>query len=179
MKDQPVASAELRLWEMDPITTLATIVGPETRAWQIDLTAARDRARLAPDAVVAHWLIEAPWAHPVWHSYSIVCVHLRPQPDQPLKIYMDGATHEMLVLALSPKGARQRLLEYAAFGCHGAPQYLTPINFAAQFIEITDELASDRVTQAVELVCTGALSPDQDHVSQWVRLFGANMIRRV
>lgn len=167
---------------MDKITDQAAIVGRGARAWLIDLDAARKRRGAPPntDATIVHWVIEAPWAHPLWHSYSIVCIHLRPLASHPeIKFYLDGATHEMWVLALHPRsGSRQKLLEYATFGVEGSTPSLTPANFAAQFIEISDELAIDRVARAVEMVCDGELSPDTDYFRSWAELFGSNMIRR-
>lgn len=167
---------------MDRITDQPAIVGRGARAWLIDLDAARKRRGAPPntDATIVHWLVEAPWAHPIWHSYSIVCIHLRPIANNPdLKFYLDGATHEIWVLALDPlSGKRQRLLDYATWSVEGSPPSLSPPNFASQFIEISDELAIDRVARAVEMVCDGELSPDTDYIHNWAALFGSNMIRR-
>ena len=55
---------------------------PNGKAWRFDLDAIRMRMKADPasDAAVDAWLIEAPWAHPVWHSYLVMLIHLRPIP---------------------------------------------------------------------------------------------------
>ncbi len=167
---------------MDKITDKPAIVGRGARAWLIDLEAARKRRGVPPnsDATIVHWVLEAPWAHPLWHSYSVVCIHLRPLAHHhEIKFYLDGATHEIWVISLDPRsGSRQKLLEYATWGVEGSTPSLNPPNFASQFIEISDDLAIERVARAIEQVCDGELSPDTDYIQSWVELFGSNMIRR-
>lgn len=152
------------------------LTGRHGRAWLVD-TRAQVRAQgMNPEhgAEVSAWLVEAPWAHPCWHSYVIVLVHLRPLPGRPLETvyYLDGATHEMWVFAVDPDADRQAMLT-TSFG----KWWLRPKNFAAQMIEITDKLAADRVRDAVRDVIEGTLSPDTDHRRAWVARFGANMMR--
>lgn len=115
------------------------------------------------------------WAHPTWHSYLISLVHLRPEPGLLLpKVYRPHATHELVVQALDPEGDRDKLL---TLGLGSYCRCLTPANFAAQIVEVSDALASDRIRKAVELICEGKLSPDTDFTQQWVALFGDNMMR--
>jgi hypothetical protein len=47
--------------------------------------------------------------------------------------------------------------------------WLQPGNFAAQFIEISDELAGKRVRDGVQEICDGRLSPDTDARQAWTR----------
>ncbi len=54
---------------------------------------------------------------------------------------------------------------------------MSPGNFASQFVEISDELARERVKAAVQKVCDGQLSPDTDFTSQWIKLFGDCMMK--
>jgi hypothetical protein len=160
----------------DEVTDAAAITGPRGRAWAIDLEGAYVAAGRARETGfdVACWIVEAPWAHPVWHSYGINLIHLRQVPEQPpLHFYLAGATHEMFVAALDPGRPRQRMLET------GTLARLLPLNFGAQFIATNDADAMGRVERAVRLICAGRLSPDTDFIQQWIDLFGtSNMIHQ-
>lgn len=82
---------------IDPVSAPPVLTGPHGRVWLIDMVSARLKYGLDPkkDGTVAAWVIEAPWAHPVWHSYTLALVHLRPIEDAPKTItHLDGATHE-------------------------------------------------------------------------------------
>lgn len=159
---------------LDPITTPPAITGKHGRAWAVDLDAARRgmQAIGRTDATVSAWIIEAPWAHPLWHSYRLVLVHLRPMDDgRPTKFYIPGATHEIWLEALDPNHSRQPAID-------GLPAHtLRPMNFGAQFIEPDDAAAALRVAGTVQMVCDGRLSPDTDFIRQWVALYGDNMLR--
>jgi hypothetical protein len=159
----------------DPIMTPPTLVGPHGTAWLVDLATAQAKAGIDPvnDATIAEWLVEAPWAHPVWHSYIFVLLHLRPMPDRrETIIYLNGATHELWVYALDPGQARAPALASGQF------HYLTPMNFGAQFIEITDELARDRVKGSVKAILAGRLSPDTDYRRAWIALYNDKMLKK-
>lgn len=161
--------------KMDEVTTPPTIQGSRARAWLVDLNRSRETWAKAPkpDATLAMWVIEAPWAHPVWHSFLVVLIHMRPMPDQrPTKIYLAGATHEMWLLAMNPDEPRQPAIEGV-----GPPHYLTPPNYASQFISESDDVACERVRRAVAMVTEGNLNPDEDYRWWWARLFGDNMMK--
>lgn len=162
----------------DPITATPVIQGQHGRAWLCDSENGRRKMNLQPgqDAGLVHWVVEAPWAHPAWHSYSIILIHLRPMEGhkQPV-IYLQGATHEILVHVLNPKRDRNKLL---ADGMIHGDTILTPTNFAGQIIEIEDRYALDRVSKAIKMICDGTLSPDTDHIDAWGILFGRHMMKR-
>lgn len=158
----------------DPIDAPPGISGPHGRAWHCDLDANRRHLNVSPenDASLVHWVIEAPWAHPAWHSYSLVLVHLRPLPNGfENLIYLPDATHEMWLHALDPSKDRRQLI-----AGHHAGHWMRPMNFAAQFIEGRDEEALVRIQNAVSDICTGRLSPDTDFRREWCARFGNNMI---
>lgn len=159
-----------------PVKAAPTLNMPYGKAWRIDLPAVRARfGGEITDAGIDAWLVEAAWAHPAWHSYLVTLIHLRPMPGfkDPV-LYHPNATHELLVQALDPDGDRDRLLEEST-GWHC--KTLEPANFAAQLVEISDDLARERVRKAVEMICAGDLSPDTDYRAQWVALFGDNMMK--
>lgn len=157
----------------DPMTAPVTIDGI-ARAWRMDLDAIRKFRHISADndGTLDMWLIEAPWANLAWHSYVIILIHLRPLPDnRSTKFYLDGASHEIWVYALNPDADRNEMLRT------GQIRFLTPINFASQFIESDDDAARQRVEKAVRMICEGKLSPDTDYIRHWMYLFGDNMIK--
>ena len=103
------------------------------RAWRVDLTAARKKVPLGapPDAMVAHWVVEAPWSSEVVHSYSLVLTHLRFDMFHASVVrYLEGATHEVALIAIHPQADREAMLS--------APMdmgsWLRPAVFAAQVV---------------------------------------------
>lgn len=149
-----------------------TLTGPHGRAW---LYSPENVAAIAQGRVhsgVAGWLVEAAWAHPVWHSYHLCVFHLRPTPKMtdPI-IYLPGATHEILLAALDPEWMPTGMTD------NPVPHMLVPHNFAAQVIEPSDEAAAARLRRSVEEILTGALSPDTDFFQEWVKRWGDNMVR--
>ena len=156
----------------DQIDELPPVMqGKGGRAWQIDLDALRKRiGEDKPDATIGEWLIECPSAHPLWHSYVIALISMRPVVglDTPI-FFLDGATHEILLVALDPTKPRLPIiLGEVSF----LASSLEPLNFAAQFIEIDDALAIDRIRKTVADICAGGLNPDTDNRSSWEMRFG-------
>ena len=121
-----------------------------------------------------NWVITAPWAHPLWHSYILHLIHLRPMGDgRKTLFYVPGATHEMMLFALDPEYP----LEPIVMG-QARAQWLRPGNFAAQFISPSDEMARRRIRDTVSLICAAGLNPDTDAISQWVALYGDAMVKK-
>jgi len=158
----------------DPISIPPVIVGEGGKAWVCDIATGYKKIKTDNDACLAHWVIEAPWAHPFWHSYSVILIHLRPLKDYPPpEIHFQDATHEIWVSAIDPDKDRNQLLTDGIVRGH----WLTPTNFAAQFIEITDDEALKRIKSTVQLICDKKLSPDSDARGEWIKLYGDNMIK--
>lgn len=165
--------------DMDKIDIAPTLTGRAGRAWEIDMEKARAMAaRLRPDATkndttVGCFCAEAPYAHPIWHSYMIGIYHLRPLEGIPAaKINLPGATHELIVVALNPELPRTPFVAGEEF-----PKFLTPINFCAQIICPDDAAAHALLKGAVQDVIDGKLNPDTDYIRHWMQRFGSNMIR--
>lgn len=155
-------------------STPADLTGRVGKAWKVDSAGIWTRLGergAHPELTVANWVVEARYAHPVWHSYHLICYSLRPHPSvtgDPL-IYLEGATHELALHALDP-GAQRAL--------NDLPRWLLPSNFGAQIIAESDEAARARIEQAVSDIIAGELSPDTDHRRAWIARFGVNMIKR-
>ena len=160
----------------DPITTHPTRWGSFGRAWRIDVRMLLIANGRDPegDAGIDLWLVEAPRAHPVWHSYMMLMMHLRPLPDvaDPI-IYLPGATHEFELWALSPDAKRQDIIDT---GGGWMRWRLEPMNFAAQIIA-TDEEAKDRLLGSVLEILQGTISPDTDYRQWWVQSWGDSMLK--
>ena len=159
-----------------PLLGIAPVIfGQFGRAWLCDLDAIR-RARLIgtlPDALLAHWIVEAPWSSQVVHSYSLLLLHLRPMTGRPVVKYLEGAAYEIHLRAIHPEADRAVMLRQPL----DPRNWLTPAVFAAQIAELDDAAVFARVARAVDLVCQGRVSPHPAHVRAWVELFGDNMLR--
>lgn len=164
----------------DEVSTPAALTGKTAKAWRVDLETlfSNTNSDLLNNSAVALWVIECAWAHPIWHSYLMTLIHLRPLAhcSKGVKFYLHGATHEMWIHALDPDGNRQALINGRPSG-EVCPM-LTPINFAAQFIEPGDYQAIVRCEKAIQQICDGLLSPDTDQQRSWIHLFGNNMVVR-
>ncbi|OYW56817.1 MAG: hypothetical protein B7Y80_01660 [Hyphomicrobium sp. 32-62-53] len=160
--------------KIDPIARFPDHADAFGKAWRLNLDELRRKAGVLAenDAALDIWMIEAPWAHPFWHSYIIGLQHLRPVLGGDVIIHRPGATHEFFVAALNPDAPREPFMLGDA-----SPAYLTPLNFVAQLVEESDEVARERVRDAVLRICAGSLSPDTDFRGQWVALYGGHMLR--
>lgn len=150
-------------------------IGKFGRAWLFEYETIRKKLGVNPedDATLGGWIVEAPWAHPIWHSYGIFLVHLRPLPDGRKTFrYREDATHEFWIYALDPAKPRAPILVGESSG-----HLLTPVNFAAQLVEKSDGSAVSRIEGAIDLILSGELNPDTDAQRQWEALFGNAMIK--
>lgn len=131
-----------------------------TYAWRID----------HPESAVfaVSWIIDAPWAHPVWNQYALCLYDLTTPLDRagPVEFYLEGATHEFILVALDPKHHVPRDTT------PGKPlRRLDPPNYGYQFIAESDAAAAARVQECVDGIAAGKLSPDTDFRSLWNKLW--------
>ena len=133
-------------------------------AWLLDLEAIRAKEDANPeDCTLMSYIVSAPWAHPVWSNYQISVITLADKPGvRPAVIRKTGATHEIMVLALNPKYVPET---------DGPPHYLSPINFAGQYIAQDDKEAKNILTKTVKMVVRAELNPDTDFRRSWESLF--------
>lgn len=147
--------------------TIPTLFGRLGNAWLIDKDAAAKRLGIVEDprfsVTLPSWIASAPYAHPVWSYYAILCIALRDVPGVPkAKINLEGATHEVMVFALDPDVVPV---------IDDTPRVLRPINFVGQFVATDDAAAEARIRQAVQDVIDGKLNPDTDHTRAWIEHF--------
>lgn len=161
----------------DQIGTLPPdITGALGRAWRVNFSAMLQlhAAKPGEDATIGLWLIEAPWAHPIWHSYIIGLVHLRPtEKGAAPVIIMGGATHQFWLWAANPDQPRAPFIK----GELRAIPFLSPVNFSSQLRCTNDEAAKGLMEHTIRQICAGVLSPDTDAFREWVRRFGDSMVR--
>lgn len=158
----------------DPITAAPALPGAHGQAWMVDLETGR-RVLIGgrEDATCCMWVVEAQFAHPLWHSYLFAMIHLRPVDGLPPPLlYRPDATHEFWIFAMDPEKPRQPVIEGAAM-----PSMLHPKNFGAQLVAGTDAEAMQLVEAAVQDVVDGKISPDTDWFSVWVERFGDAMVK--
>lgn len=154
---------------MTTIAEKAPDIDGFARAWRLDLAASRAKAaghNNPDDSTVNGWIVNAPWSHPIWPNVAVLCIHLRDQPNQtqpPVK-HLEGATHEIIVLALDPDHVPEIDGERLRF--------LQPSNFVGQFKTTDDDAAAAIIDTMVARICAGTLNPDTDAQTQWVGLFG-------
>lgn len=133
--------------------------GSYGRAWKIPFD--RD---LNP-AALESWLVHIPGAHLLWEWYEVCAVHLRDVDGAPAPNFQfPGATHEFIILALSPE------VPLPDLDAWGNAAFLTPIDLAHQVILPEDGDASDMVGGMVKMMVLEGMSPDSDYRSYWTNL---------
>lgn len=143
--------------------TTPTLEGPHGKAWEKDLESMRKKYPDIQDTTVKAYVVEAAWAHPFWKHYFIGVISFADvEGIEPAEIRLEGATHEIIVVALNPD-------EIPTVDDNDA--FLTPINFTGQFKATTDEAASELLKFTVYEILNGILSPDTDFTCCWVQRF--------
>jgi hypothetical protein len=112
------------------------------------------------------WLLHVRGAHPLWCYWMLAVIHLRPIASvRPPHVRFEGATHELMVVALDPNVP---LPDLDAVGRGDASfQVLTPIDVCEQFAVQDDAQASQLCEMAVGVCVNGQASPDQDWRRWW------------
>ena len=123
----------------------------------------------------ATWLITAPWAHPAWSQYALLLIDLTTPSDRPPVVYLDGATHELLLFALDPSHtatSARAMVEAGPF------RPLSPPNHGYQF-KAESDAAVTRLQRIVDDIEGRCLSPDSDFRAAWDAMFpDAQSLRR-
>ena len=137
----------------------------EWRAWSIQASPS------TPDqaATVSAWLLYCPGAHVVWSYWMLGVIHLRPIDGvRPPVILRDGASHELMIVALDPTYAPPDPV-----GWGGPIHYLTPVDVVEQFRVRDDAQARRLANSAVRALMSGTVSPDQDWRTWWQKSVAA------
>jgi hypothetical protein len=112
------------------------------------------------------WLVDVPWAHPVWRQYAFFLHDLTSDLGRPPLLYAEGVTHELVVFAVDPTKRQITDLRHRPDAW-----LLQPPNHAYQFAAANDAEAEARIATLVRRVEQRTLSPDTDFRPEWDRLF--------
>lgn len=141
-------------------------IGPRGRAQQLDIRTALRGA----ECTVTWWLLEGPW-HPVWPQFVLSVVHLRPMPGWPApNLHFDGATHELLVVALNPGDppAQHKAATLTEGGFRAVGGYLKPVDVVHQFTATDSEMVE--LAELCARACVdGLLTPSTDDARTTLR----------
>jgi len=152
-----------------PITRPPDVVGPYGKAWHLAL----EVPGKTPDQAACLYgaLIHAPKAHPLWTYWLISAQHLRDVPGQarPAVKRFPGAEHEILIMSLNPEHGDPDVDRYEREG--QSFHFLTPPDFAEQFVGSTDAQIVQMCKWAVRLIVEGQMSPDADFRGAWEIVF--------
>ena len=130
-----------------------------------------EKARSEKVAYNAAWIISAPWAHPIWHTYVAFLYDLTTRTGYEPVILMKGATHEFMLHALDPdKPIPVIKIEPDSWG--KGLYLLNPGNMGYQFKAQGDAQARDRIQGYMDRLEGETLSPDTDYRGAWDGLFG-------
>lgn len=114
-------------------------------------------------------LLHRPDAHPIWHTYMLSIVHLRPISEAPPAILrFSDSSHEIAILALDPDCS-----PYPHVARSVRP--LMPPNLAHQIRGRTDQTALTLFGAFVTALSSGELNPDTDACSsqiEWLERWG-------
>lgn len=99
------------------------------------------------------WLLHCPGQSALWSDFYLGVVHLREiEGERPAVLRLEGATHEVMLLALDPAVP----LTAETLGDQPLP-YLTPLNVEEQFIVPSDDAAIELLRLCAKAVVDGLL----------------------
>lgn len=118
------------------------------------------------------WVIDAPWAHPLWSQYVVLLYDLTTVQEgvEMPKVVLEGATHEFMVYAVDPDAKIEKDTDAWELGKSGQLRLLQPANYGYQFKAETNEAAEGRIQGLVDQILAQTLSPDTDFRSWWDRI---------
>lgn len=125
--------------------------------------------KAAGDATVGSWVVHAPGYRILWAYYQIAVCHLRDAPGIASAVHMlPGSTHIVFVLALNPSFSPT---------LDTMNHYLTPTNFAGEFIAENDITACEKIEESVMEILNGKPSPDTDFIREWVKRYSDSNLK--
>lgn len=109
------------------------------------------------------WIIDAPWAHPLWHQYFLVLYDLTTPMQREPTIHLPGATHEMVLFALDP----EHPIAKDSTPTPSEVYRLSPPNYGYQFKAKSNNEAAERIQAVVDGIVARQINPDTDWRSFW------------
>jgi len=111
------------------------------------------------------WVINAPWAHPVWSQYVLMLYDLTSSSEkhgEPL-LHLPGATHEFFLWAIDPDHPIEKEGALQPEDIHR----LTPPNYGYQFKAASHQAAEERLQAIVDGIVAMEVNPDTDWRGAW------------
>lgn len=102
-------------------------------------------------ATLKTWFLYCPGQSPAWSHYGLSVVHLRPiEGVRPAIVHLDGATHEVLLVAYDPQ-YEPKADDMTTW------RFMLPVNLAHQVRVPDDEAAIKLIDYCAEAVIAGRL----------------------
>lgn len=134
------------------------LTGPAGTAWKVQVSP--NPMRGTTD--VARFVLHLPRVTPFWAWYVITVVHLRPMDGAPPAIVLvEGATHEVLVLAIDPNAGAPGD-GWDLDDTTKAPRWLSPLECVRQVTGLVDEGAVELAASLAHAAVDGLYVPDSD-----------------
>jgi hypothetical protein len=138
------------------------------------MTNVRELSCASAPAALRAVLLDRPDAHPVWKTYLVSLVHLRPLGDgRPCYLAQPDSSHEIMIRALDPRCKPDPAVPSTI-------RSLDPPNLIHQLRGQTDETALTAFGAFVQALSVGELNPDSDFTSyqiawldRWSNTLGA------
>lgn len=125
------------------------LTGPFGEATELALSTSGDPRR---EGDIAIWLLHCPNQSPAWCHFMLSCLHLRPiAADPEPNIYVAGATHEIVLVAIDPATNPSPTSSYWEWN------YLPSTNMWEQIQVPNDEAAVELTSLAAQAVVDGYL----------------------
>jgi hypothetical protein len=121
------------------------------------------------EASLVQWVVKGPF-HPAWEYWVLAVISLEEIPGAPSahKKYPE-AEYELMIVSLNPE-------------CYPPDpdvadglDFLLPIDLIYQFDGVSDAQAMEIASLAVQAICDGRISPDQDFRSVWEKALDATV----
>lgn len=125
--------------------------------------------RAEQEASLTQWLIKGPF-HPAWEYWVLGVISLEDIPGAPpAKKKYPEAEYEFMIVSIDPD-------------CYPPDpdvaeglKFLHPIDLVYHFDGVTEGQAMEIASLAVQAICDGRISPDQDFRSAWERTLDATV----
>lgn len=140
--------------------------GPGGSLWEIK--------KLPEDKVayiIGQWLLDSP-IDPFWNFHTLSVVHLRGEipGEGPPELFFDGATHEILCLAIDPN-IKTVKLDWSDLKPSDV-SFLSPPDFIIQIKADSDTAARKKIEDCLEQYLAGRLPPYSDFRESWTLSLG-------
>lgn len=134
------------------------------QAWRLRLLPIGERGRPDKDATVGVFLVQAPYAHPIWSYWVVSIIHLRDIVGvKKAHLQFPEATHELAIVALNPEEQLPSLDITVNWKIHR----LTPTDVIEQFKVSNDAIADQILELSIMRIIDGTISPDEDWRAVW------------